>query len=155
MIKRLVYLAGPISGLAYKEARFGWRHAFAEMMPDYIECLSPMRQTNDLSAKRKLDIAGYVGNPLHTPAGITTRDHNDVKMCDAMVACFLESDGTRSLGTAVEFGWADVYRKPIVVIGKADDDHIKHGMLARIRGFHTEDLEEGAQIIISLLSTGI
>ena len=124
-------------------------------MPEHIECLSPMRNTEDLSLKKKLDIKGYATNPLHTPAGITTRDYNDVKLCDVMVACFLESDGSRSLGTAAEFGYAWALQKPIVVIGKEDDEHIKHGMLARMRGFLVDNVEEGAEIVKSLLTTGV
>jgi hypothetical protein len=97
----------------------------------------------------------YPDNAMCSPAGITTRDRFDVQNSDAMVACFLESGGRPSLGTAVEFGWADDAHIPIIMIGAMDDVNVKHTMLSRMAGYHVETLEEGANIAALLLTPGV
>lgn len=151
-----VYLAGPITGLTHDQARFGWRQRIAEMLPSHVQCNSPMRGKEFLADIGVLqgDCSTYPDHAMATPQGITTRDFNDVKNCDAMLACYLESAGP-SLGTAVEFGYAWTMQKPIIVVGPADDVNIKHGMLERMAGFRVDTLEEAAVILSHLLSPGL
>ena len=109
--KRTIYLAGPITGLTHDQARWGWRQEFAQLLSgggfDHISCNSPMRGKEFLADFGVLTSGhDYPENALCSEAGINTRDYNDVKMCDAMVACFLESNGVPSLGTAAEHGFA-------------------------------------------------
>src|SRR5579859_5285939 len=91
-----IYLAGPITGLPYGEARNGWREAFAGMMAaqsPHIECFSPMRAKEFLEGEQSLQCKGEelksLGVALASPRGILTRDFNDVTHRDAMIACFL------------------------------------------------------------------
>lgn len=118
---RKVYLAGPITGLSYGEARHGWREEFDSLMSQshrHIECYSPMRAKNFLSKSKKIEgTADSYGkdSPFGQGAGILARDHNDVRECDAMVAYFSEAT-LGSLGTAAEFGFAHTMRKPIILI---------------------------------------
>ena len=167
---KTVYLAGPISGLTYADARDGWRKEFASLMPEHIHCLSPMRAKEFLSKAQ--DISGlptsYTDQAIATPSGIVTRDHNDVKSCDAMVANFLGADRA-SIGTAIEFGWANAYRKPIVMliekdgfvrVKKGDGTLVAqrnphwHAMMSEIGGYLTDDMEEAAHIINHILTPG-
>lgn len=119
--KRKIYLAGPITGWTYNDARYGWRKEFADLLAhrgaDHIECYSPMREKEFLEKDQCIGgEADY--ESLHgfgTPHGILTRDHNDVRNCDAMVACFLGATKA-SIGTCVEFGFAWSYRKPIIMV---------------------------------------
>lgn len=154
---RTVYLAGPITGLTHDEARFGWRRDFNRLLPAHIRASSPMRAKEFLKDSGILEsgASGYRTNPIATPEGITTRDYNDVRTCDAMVACYLEGEGRESIGTAVEFGYAWAHQKPIVVIGSPDDVNIQHLMLERMRGYLVGTLEEGAHIISHLLTPGL
>lgn len=153
---KTIYLAGPITGLTHDEARHGWRKEFSALLPEHIHCNSPMR------GKEFLKDIGVLGSdqsqythPMTTASGITTRDFNDVKTCDAMVACFLESGGVLSGGTFMEYGFAYALQKPIIVIGALDDPNVYHLMAEHVRGYHLETLEEAAAITAHLLTPGI
>ena len=175
---KTVYLAGPITGLTYGEARHGWREEFALMLLEHIVPLSPMRGKDFLMGERNLkgDPNMYPTNPLARPSGILARDRNDVRTCDVVVACFLGAMDHPSLGTAVEFGWADAYRKPLVMVIEDDltvphvdkDGHTVqlinsnekpnihlHAFLTEIAGYRTNNLEEAAQIVKCLLTPGV
>lgn len=167
MQKRRIYLAGPITGLSYGEARHGWREEFDAMMrashPD-IECFSPMRAKNFLEKASK--IAGTADSygkdsPFGQAQGILARDHNDVHSCDVMVANFLDAK-IGSLGTAAEFGFAHAYRKPIVmIIEPAAADYTKntnphhHVFLTTMASYLVHDLEAARDVVASLLTPGI
>ena len=178
-LTKTVYLAGPITGLTYGNARHGWRDEFTLMLPPHIIPLSPMRGKDALMGVDEMqgDPDMYPSNALCAPSGIISRDHNDVKNCDVMVACFLGmSERKSSIGTCVEFGWADAYRKPVVMVveddpnlptvdkdgisslvvnhGKERNIHL-HTFLTEIAGFRTNNLEEAAQIVHCLLTPGV
>ena len=153
---KMIYLAGPITGLTAEEARWGWRATFTALMPQHIHSNSPMRGKGFLNSLGVLTSGkDYPENALCTPAGIVTRDYNDVKTCDAMVACFLESNGKMSLGTAAEFGYAHAWQKPIIVVGPTDEINIRHIMLERMAGYRVDTLEEAANIVSLLLTPGL
>ena len=110
-----IYTAGPISGLTYEESALGWRQEIRGMMPPEFELFSPMRAKDFLATEGILQ-GSYEETPMSSTAGILGRDRNDVSTCDLMLANFLEDQGNMSLGTAMEFGWADAWRKPIIMI---------------------------------------
>lgn len=147
-----VYLAGPITGLSYGEARLGWRQHFPTLVPG-IDCFSPMRGKDSLKDVKVLERWAYETSPLTTAAGITTRDHNDVYNCDVMVANFLGSE-VGSLGTAIEFGWASAYKKPIVTVMEAKNVH-DHLMIRHLSGYIVPTLEEAAHIVKLLVTPGV
>ena len=152
---KTVYLAGPITGLTYGEARHGWRKEFTSLMPERIQCLSPMRGKSSLTGPRLISGAPetYQGAPIAAPSGIVTRDRNDIKTCDAVVANFLGADKA-SVGTAIEFGWADAYRKPIIMLIEKDggDNPHWHAMLTEIAGYVTDNMEEAAYTVYHILT---
>lgn len=153
---KLIYLAGPITGLTHDEARYGWREKFAKLLPPHIHCMSPMRGKEFLSDLGVLTSGeNYPQNALCSPEGITTRDYNDVKNSDAIVACYLESGDRPSLGTAVEFGYAWAHHIPIIVIGSEEEVNVRHFMLKRMAGYRVDTLEEGALVTSLLLTPGI
>ncbi len=154
--QKTIYLAGPITGLTHDEARYGWRETFNAMLPSHIHGSSPMRGKEFLKDIGVLSSGhDYPDNAMATPAGITTRDHNDVFTCDAMIACFLESGGRISGGTFMEYGWASAYRKPIIIVGSLDDPNVKHLMAEHVAGYRVDTLEEAAHIVTLLLTPGI
>jgi nucleoside 2-deoxyribosyltransferase len=153
---RMIYLAGPITGLTHDEARYGWRQEFASLMPEHIHCNSPMRGKEFLRDHGVLSSGhDYPEHAMATPEGITTRDYNDVKNSDAMIACYLESGDRPSLGTAAEFGYAHAHQIPIIAIGPEDEVNIRHLMLKRMAGYRVDTLEEAAAIVAHLLTPGI
>lgn len=185
--KKKIYLAGPITGTDYNASRFGWRKEFAtllEVMQEdrtnkekWLECFSPMREKEFLEKDQCISGAADYES-LHgfgTPWGILTRDHNDVKNCDAMIACFL--DATRvSIGTCVEVGFAHAYRKPLILVmeservnhsqpltdaagfrndykfAKNPHDHV---FLRACAGYTVPTLRHAAEIVYSLLTPGL
>lgn len=153
-----VYLAGPITGLTHDEARYGWRQEFKKLMDAYehIHCSSPMRGKGLLKDFGVLTSGkDYPGDAITSASGIVARDRNDVKTCSVMVACFLESGGRLSGGTFIEYGWADAFGKPIVVVGSEDDPNVHHLMVQHIRGYRVDNLEEAAFIVGHLLTPGL
>ncbi len=157
--KRTVYLAGPITGLTHDEARYGWRAVFNELVKPYehISCSSPMRGKEFLKSHGVLgsDQGLYSDHAMSTASGITTRDFNDVKMCDVMIACFLESEGRLSGGTFMEYGFAHAMQKPIIGVGPKDDPNLSHLMAARVIGYRVDTLEEAAMLTGYLLTPGL
>lgn len=154
--KKTIYLAGPITGLTHDEARYGWREEFDTLMPEHIYCNSPMRGKEMLKDFGVLTSGkGYPDNPLTSSAGILTRDFNDVRTADAMIACFVESRGRLSGGTFMEYGFAHALRIPIIGIGSEDDPNLHHLMAQRVLGYRVETLEEAAKIVSLLLTPGL
>jgi len=158
--KKSIYLAGPITGLTHDEARYGWREEFAKIIEgmglDHISCWSPMRGKGFLKDFGPLTSGdGYPDNAMSTPEGVTTRDFNDVKTCDVMIACFLESGGNLSAGTFMEYGFAWALQKPVIAVGAEDDPNIIHLMAKRVVGYRVDTLEEAALLAGHLLTPGI
>lgn len=168
--KRTVYLAGPITGLKYHDARYGWRKDFADLLPEHVLPMSPIRFKDYLRDEASLagDPDMYPGHLLSRPKGIVCRDHNDLHKADAMVACFLGAERV-SIGTCIEFGWAHAYDIPVVMVienegnihvhengqdRRVDNPHW-HAMLTEIAGYVTPSLDEAAKIVEYLLTPGI
>ncbi len=146
-----VYLAGPITGLSYASAT-SWREFAEEYLASRgLVGLSPMRAKNYLSETVKFPMAyGEGGNPLSTDKGITTRDRNDVLNCDLVLANFLGADHA-SCGTAIEFGWADAWRVPVIMVIEPEGNPFDHGMMRSIAGFRVETLETGLELAVAIL----
>lgn len=159
MTPKRVYLAGPITGLTHDEARFGWRQQAVELLKDHpsVECYSPMRGKEYLKALGKLSAnpGQYGTDPISLPAGIVGRDGNDVRRADALLACFLESEGRPSLGTAWEIGIAHDRHIPIVCVALPGDMNRDHVILGRSYTYITETLEQGMRCLIHLLTPGV
>lgn len=138
-----VYLAGPITGLTYDQGQ-DWREHATKAFSEYgILAYSPLRAKQYLRTEGVLG-GSYESNPLSTAKGITTRDRNDVLTCDLVLVNFLGADRI-SMGTCVEFGWADAFRKPLVMAIEPDNPHT-HPMLEQIAGFRVPTLDEAIYI---------
>lgn len=142
-----VYLAGPILGITHGQA-VEWREYAKTLFPENIICLSPMRNKEYLQGVGKITIQEYP-DPLSTPKGINTRDRNDVIRCDVVLANFLGATNL-SLGTAIEFGWADMLRKPVVVTMTEKDIHY-HKMIRDIAGYIFPTIEESVEMVKKIL----
>lgn len=80
---------------------------------------------------------------------IVARDRNDVLTCDAVLMNLSGADKV-SIGTMIEVGWADAFRKPIVLVLEKDNPHV-HDMVTEIAGFRVGTLEDGIHIINALM----
>jgi len=115
----LIYLAGPITGLSWKDAT-EWRKNLINRFQDastgnknYI-ALSPLRGKEFLSNETDIKDS-YSNYTMSTPKAITTRDLNDVRRCDLIIVNFLGATKV-SIGTILEIGAGAALNKPIILI---------------------------------------
>ena len=145
---KTVYLAGPITGCSYAGCT-DWRtFAAKELLKSGILGLSPMRAKAFLSSEKQLK--DTYNCPIACEKGITIRDRLDVCNCDLVLANFLKTDRV-SIGAAIEFGWADAFRVPIIWIVENEGNIHDHGMMREIAGFRANTLEKGLDIAKSIL----
>ena len=156
-----IYLAGPITGLSYGEARHGWRERFAEIMTRLeatdIALFSPMRAKHHLSDVENLDgnTAAYSEGPaISSASGIVCRDRNDVKNCGVVVANLLGAEIV-SIGTVMEFAWADAFGTPLIMVIEDEGNIHEHLMMEDVAGYRVNNLEEAAFLAKWLLTPGI
>lgn len=154
-----VYLAGPISGLTYEEAIERRKLAVKLLAP--IHAISPMRGKEELKGREIVgNAAGYANltHPFNQPGGIVARDRYDVTNCEAIL---MDLEGSRrtgqiSIGTMVELGWADMLRRPVVVVWGSQtlenwENPHEHIFVRQLAGFHVETLEEACDILKKIL----
>lgn len=149
MEKYKVYLAGPILGLSTQDAT-DWRIIASRNFERLgLLALSPMRH--------KEYLAGYDVLPdsaeehvLSSQKGIVARDRNDVLRCDA-VLMYLIGAPKASIGTMVELGWADAYRKPVIAVMTPGDIHW-HAFVRELSGFIVPTLGEGIDTVFEVLT---
>lgn len=147
----LVYLAGPISGQAYKGATEWREYATSILNPLGIQTASPLRFKSYL--KDELDIADSYGKyVLSTPKAIYTRDRWDVLRSDVILANFVGAEKV-SIGTVLELGWADGFEKPVVIAMEDGNIH-QHAMVTEIAGYILPTLNEALLVVEALLNTG-
>lgn len=154
MGKGVVYLAGPIRHVSYVES-MTWRTA----AQDWLEArgyrvLSPMRGKSAAAIAEMREDGTILGH-FGTPKGITTRDRFDLSRADVVLANMLGAVQV-SLGTCVEFGWADVMRIPVVMVidkpGTAESlNPHHHAMLYEIAGYVTYSLNEGLRVAAEVM----
>lgn len=147
-MEKVVYLAGPILGQTYEEAT-EWRdYAKMEFEKHGIITTSPMR-AKDFAKKYKTMLDEAKENPLGTKKGIVTRDRYDVQNCNIMLVN-LKGAKRISIGTMIEYGWADILRKPIITIMEEENVH-NHAFIKEISGFIVEDLDSGISLVKKIL----
>lgn len=149
-----VYLCGPITGLSYNQARYGWRKDFSDQLDKSITVLSPMRHEGHLAEVRKIKKGSYDGNVFSSSKGIRAKDKLDVQMADVVVACFLGAKEF-SIGSVMEIGWADWAGKQILLIMEDKGNIHDRFFMADAAAFRVSDVSEAAAICNSLLSIGI
>jgi nucleoside 2-deoxyribosyltransferase len=144
-----IYLAGPIAGLKYDDA-VSWRVEAEHKLANYgIQGLSPIRQELHLEGEDRIEHF-YNENPVYTAKGITAKDRNDVLTSDLIIAYLLGAEAV-SIGTCIEFGWADAWRKPVIMVADDHDIHAQHGMLSEIAGFRVGSVDSAVELAASLL----
>ena len=134
--EKLVYLAGPISGLSQEEV-MGWRlNATEELAREHITTLTPIDVTSSATELQKLAIL---------------RDKIDVRRAH-VVLMNLRGAKRISIGTMAELGWANAYDKPVVLVMEQDGSNPhEHGFVKTLSTFQVETLEEGIQTVKDLL----
>ena len=153
---KLVYLSGPITGLTYKEARFGWRKAFEKMLEPGIGVLSPMRHEGHLAEMKNVPIEPD-NLPTHLfshPKMIVSKDFLDIEECTIMVANFLEAQKV-SQGTLIEMGYAHALGRTIITVAPPQDKIHNSPFIEVISNVIVPTVKDAAIIVNSLLSEGV
>ena len=115
--------------------------------------MSPLRGKRQVVDLRRGVIhanGDYESNPLTAQAGITARDRNDCMRADAVLFNLLGAT-ERSVGTIMEFGWADAFRKPIVLAMEDAGNVHEHPMIRAISGFRVSNLDDAVAILTAVL----
>ena len=151
MRTKTIFLAGPLTGVPYKDA-LEWRRYVASRLPADITAFSALRGKTYLENERVLKDA-YPEHLLSTARGTVTRDRYDVCRCGALFVNLLDTDKV-SIGTMMEMAWADVQRIPIILAMEIGNIH-DHAFVRQVAGFVTRDLDEAIQTAVDVLSTKI
>lgn len=153
MPEPLVYAGGPITGLRAEDA-IDWREDSKEYLAEHgIRILSPLRGKGYLLLEKTTIKDSYEDKILSKEKAITTRDRFDVMRCDAVLMNFVGADKV-SKGSIMELGWADAWRKPIVLAMESGNVH-DHAMVRAVSGYIVPTLEEALEVIISILSPNL
>lgn len=153
-IKPRIYLAGPITGLSYGEARNGWRAEFASLVDaNLIDLFSPMRQEGHLAEIQHIEHKAYDGI-LSQAKAIVAKDRLDVQRADLVVACFLGAKAI-SLGTAIELGWADAMGKTTLIVMEPEGNPHDRFFLTEMADFRVQTVREAAEVASAILLPGV
>jgi nucleoside 2-deoxyribosyltransferase len=149
MNKPSVYLAGPISGLTLDGCN-DWREWMTRALGHEIIALSPLR-----NKKARLSHAGaiadhYDDDPLTRLPGIVGRDRFDVMRADMVLVNVLRAERI-SLGTVMEVAWADLLRKPVVLVMEKQGNVHEHGMFTEVVQYRVETLGEAVRVVRAVL----
>lgn len=154
-MSKSVYLAGPIGGLNYAGATTWRDQVTTELKSVGIESLDPMRFKEFLDKETCIsaEADAHGEHPLAKSKGILTRDFFDCQTADVILANLLpcKETGIVTIGTVLEMAWAHAFQKPLVVIGAADDIHVKHPMIHQIIGYRLDTLDAGIRVVKAIL----
>lgn len=149
-----VYLSGPITGLHYGPARYGWRKDFAELLEPGITVLSPMRHEGHLAEMQvPIEEKSLPKGLFSHPKMIVEKDFLDIDESTVMVVNLLGAEKI-SQGTLVEIGYAAARGKTIVTIREDGNVH-NSPFVTECSAVICTTLPEAAAIVNSLLSEGI
>lgn len=148
MRKKAIFLAGPLTGVPYKEA-LEWRKHVESRLPDEVVAFSALRGKIYLEDEHSLKDS-YPEHLLSTAQGTITRDRYDVSRCDALFVNLLGADKV-SIGTIMEMAWADARRIPIILAMENGNVH-DHAFVRQVAGFITDNLDTAIGIAVDVVA---
>lgn len=132
-----------MTGHTYDQAN-DWRKRVTERLEVLrIETLSPMRGESYLKP-------GVMPDVQHAP-GIPARDRNDIATCDAVLMNLLEMGDRVSIGTMIELGWADMLRKPVILVRNVYCLS-QHVMVNAMLSWDVRTLKEGIELAADVVN---
>lgn len=167
----IVYLSGPITGLSYQDARFGWRETVARQLTvshykvsDYdptvavaelsgIKVLSPMRHEAHLAEMESID-KHYPEHFFSKAKVIVEKDRLDIKRSDIMLVNLLGATKV-SIGTVSEIAMAYEQGKQTVLVMEDHGNVHDHPFVTELVSLRLNNLDDAVAAIKSLLSEGI
>ena|SRR5579862_8554531 len=158
-MSKLVYLAGPITGLTYEGAT-DWREYTKDKLAKFgILGISPMRAKTFLKGLSSMPSGEHGAGSLDPhglakPHGFVARDRLDVRRCDGVLMNLLGAERV-SIGTMVEIGWADAFHKPVVLCMEGAESRSnlhEHGFVRELTQYHNTDLDTAIETVAAILS---
>lgn len=146
-----VYLAGPITGLTFGGCTDWREYAQKQLSVAGITGVSPMRAKENLKAYGELIGDEYFDEVLSCGKGITARDRWDTMNSDLVLVNLLGA-GKVSIGTMIEYGWADAARNPIITVIEKEGNVHDHAIQREITGFRVATLDEGLNVAKAILT---
>ena len=144
-----VYLAGPISGLSFKECNAWRKYAIAQLKP--IIGINPLRAKSYLKDTTSIKDS-YEEPPLSSSRGLTTRDYFDCNRADILIVNLLGTTRV-SIGTCMEIAWAKMLQKPVILIIEPEGNPHDHAMIRESINYRVSDLDEAIHIAKCILLT--
>lgn len=138
-----LYLAGPVTGLSYKDA-INWRNEVSELLIDDFDCVSPLRGYDVLTNENNIK-PSYENSILTTQRAIMFRNCFDVSRIDGMFVCFLNTAKV-SIGTIMEISLAHWLRKPIVLVMDNNNVH-NHPMIMQSTPYVVNTINDGIKLV--------
>ncbi len=138
-----IYLAGPMNGFKYEKAR-AWRQYVVRRMPD-VEWLDPMRGLEPLTGQKLSTEAGELG-PVGEGRASMVRDLHDIRRSDAVLSNLL---GARkvSIGTMIEYGWANSVNIPIISVMESEGNVHDHPFVHFTSIYRVPTLDEALELL--------
>jgi hypothetical protein len=149
--ERRVYLSGPITGQSREQAT-EWRTYVTRRLAPGIIAVDPMRDAVEFSvvSEQLLDTPSRLRHLMHGKE-ILERNRMDVARCDLLLANFLGAQRV-SIGSVGEVFWADVFRKPVIVVREAHHNLHDHGLINAIAAHSFDALDLAIEKISVMLS---
>jgi len=149
----LMYTAGPIKGLKYKEAESWREYVNKEMncLAPWINTLSPVRGDHAMKGTDNIIYNESDDHILSTKKALNQRDYNDVKRSDIIFVNLLDTEVV-SIGTVMEIAWARSFQIPVILVMEKENIH-NHPLLTYPAGYITNNIDEGIHVAISVVST--
>lgn len=142
-----VYLAGPIKGLTFEDATAWRRIAAGQLNQKGIHTIDPVERE---LRKHQGALGCSADGVMSGQRAIVVKDRDHIRRADAMLVNLLGA-GSVSIGTMIEFGWADAKRIPIVTIIEAGNPH-DHSFVRELSGWVVSTIEDGVAVLSALFS---
>lgn len=152
--KGTVYLSGPITGLTYSDARYGWRTQVAARMKDGIKVLSPMRHEGHLAEIKGALAEHYPDHYFSGSKIIVEKDRLDIKRSDIILVNLLGAQRV-SIGTVAEVGMAYEQGKQIVLVMEDAGNVHDHPFITQLAALRLNNIDDAIDAINALLSEGV
>jgi len=144
LANRQIYLAGPISGLSYKQA-CKTRNELCDLFGGYgIEAITPLRGKSYLSCERRLKPSEYE-YPLSTDKAIINRDYGDV-VASRILLADMRGAKTVSIGTCFELAWAWDHKVFSIVVMEKRNPH-QHAFVKQAATVVVETMDEAVDTV--------
>ena len=149
MKSHTIYLCGPITGLSLDQST-NWRRDAILALSPHVNVIDPTRDFPD-PIRRSVGSAHRALSTKRLVHGKRTlvRDRFDIQRSDIVLACFLNAKHV-SIGSVGEIFWADILRKPVIIIREEDNPH-NHDMLNEIAGWIFDDFAPAIEQVKKLI----